>query len=214
MWRQTWRDLLFLHWRVSGDALRARLPPGLQLDTFEGEAWLGVVPFRMTGVRPRGVPCLPLVSSFRELNVRTYVVRDERPGVYFFSLDASSRLAVAVARRFFHLPYFHARMSLEERDGWIHYASARPGARFRARYREREGAAPAGALDHWLTERYCLYTRDLLRGEVHHAPWPLRPAEAEIEENTMAAEIAPLGGAPLAHFARRLDVWLWPFERT
>jgi hypothetical protein len=183
--QQVWHDLLFAHWPVSLSALRPLIPAGLEIDTFEGRAWVGVVPFRMSGVRMRGLPATPGAARFPELNVRTYVVRDSKPGVWFFSLDAASALAVWGARTFFHLPYFLARMRCEENSGWINYSSARKlrdaspasspasapasssafsgahsGASLEARYRpagEIFNARP-GSLEYFLAERYCLYT--------------------------------------------------------
>ncbi len=127
---QRWHDLLFAHWPVPAAEVRVLVPAGVEIDTFDGVAWLGVVPFRMSDVRLRGTPALPWLSFFPELNVRTYVVRDGKPGVWFFSLDAGNIAAVAIARRWFHLPYFHASMHIAERDAWMHYQSARrdPGA--------------------------------------------------------------------------------------
>jgi uncharacterized protein YqjF (DUF2071 family) len=217
-----WHDLLFMHWPVPAAALREHIPPALALDTFDGAAWLGVVPFRMTGVRPRYVPPLPRVSAFAELNVRTYVVAEGKPGVWFFSLDAADPIAVRVARRAFHLPYYDARMVCLPEAGGIRYASLRthrgaPPAEFRARYRPVGPAyhSTPGTLDHWLTERYCLYAADrrgqVRRGDIHHARWPLQPAEAEAEINTMTAQIGLRlpDLPPLLHFARRLDVVAW-----
>lgn len=223
---QSWHDLLFAHWPVPAELLRRELPSDLTLDTFEGGAWIGVVPFRMSSVRLRWLPPLPGTSAFPELNVRTYVVHDDKPGVYFFSLDAASPLAVAVARAWFHLPYFRARMwCVAERHGTL-YASVRthrraPAADLRAHYRPLGDAAPAvpGTLTHWLIERYCLYSVDsrgrTWRGEIHHAPWPLQRAEAEFESNRM---VEPLGlllsGVPLLHYSKRLDVVAWPPRRV
>jgi uncharacterized protein YqjF (DUF2071 family) len=214
----SWRDLAFLHWPVPVEALREKIPPGLSLDTFNGEAFLGIVPFHMTGVRPRLVPPLPGISSFVELNVRTYVVAEGKPGVWFFSLDAGSRLAVRGARRFFHLPYFDARMSSARREGFVHYRSERihrgaPEARFAARYRST-GRAPGSDLERWLTERYCLYAAKdgrLFRGDIHHRSWPLENAEVEIEtlDMTRSIEIDLPRTPPLAHFAERMDVVGW-----
>jgi uncharacterized protein YqjF (DUF2071 family) len=219
---QTWHDLLFAHWPVDGDALRAHVPAAFEIDHFEGQAWLGVVPFRMTNVAPRGIPALPWVSAFPELNVRTYVRCNGRPGVYFFSLDASNPVAVGVARTLVHLPYFTASMHCEETDGWIQYRSERtskgaPAANFAARYRPRGPARPpvSGTLDYFLTERYCLFTVDkALRAyslDIHHPPWPLQAADAEITVNTMAeaAGIHLPQTAPLLQFSRRQDMVGW-----
>lgn len=221
---QTWDDLLFAHWRVPEQQLRAAIPSQLRLDTFDGSAWLSVTPFRITGMRVRGLPPVPFVSSFLELNVRTYVTYEDRPGIWFFSLDASSSLAVEAARRTYHLPYFRARMSARREGEWLSYRSARSEGEARpfvweGRYRpggEAIQAAP-GSLEYFLTERYCLYTIDgddrLARAEIHHPPWPLQPAEAEIELNTMAPTAVELpDDDPLLHFAARQDVVIWPLE--
>src|SRR4029079_756429 len=152
-------------------------PAHLEIDTFDGAAWIGVVPFRMSAVRMRGLPQVPGASAFPELNVRTYVRYGGKAGVWFCSLDAESALAVFAARRFYHLPYFRARMSCTRQGDEIEYSSVRthpdaPPAEFVARYGPIgpvEFAAP-GSLEHWLTERYCLFTVDshgqTLRGEI------------------------------------------------
>jgi uncharacterized protein len=222
---QTWNDLLFAHWPVDAVTLREKIPNGLELDEFEGQAWLGVVPFYMTNVSPRGVPNLPWMSEFAELNVRTYVRVGGDPGVYFFSLDAENAVAVGVARTMFHLPYFAADMKVEERDGWIDYESRRSsGARaeFVGRYRPTDDAkAPAaGTLEYFLTERYCLFNVDrsfhACRVDIHHPPWPLQPAEAQISVNTMAdaAGIRLPSMAPLLHFSKRQDMVGWMIRRV
>jgi uncharacterized protein len=223
---QSWHDLLFAHWPIDPAVLRAKVPAAIELDLFEGRAWLGVVPFRMSNVAPRGLPALPWASAFPELNVRTYVTRDGKPGVFFFSLDASNPLAVATARTLFHLPYFSAAMQLQERDGWIAYENhrrdpARP-ADLVCRYRPTGPAKEpvAGTLDHFLTERYCLYTvvggTGVRRLEIHHPPWMLQPAELELEKNTMAeaAGIHLPSTAPLLHFSKRQDMVAYPMERV
>jgi hypothetical protein len=180
----------------------------------------------MSGVRLRGTPAVPWLSAFPELNVRTYVVADGKPGVWFFSLDAGNRLAVAIARAWFHLPYFRARMSCEERNGWIEYKCGRshrgaPSGVLHGRYRatgEVFSASP-GSLEHFLTERYCLYTSDregqVISGEIHHALWPLQTAEAELISNTMpeAAGIYIAPARPLLHFSKRQDVVVWQPRR-
>jgi len=218
---QTWESLLFAHWQVDADALRRLLPDAVRLQTHDGGAWLGITPFRVSGLRLRGTLPLPRVSSFHELNVRTYVTAGGKPGIWFFSLDASSRLAVEAARRTYRLPYFQARIRAEPDEDWIEYESARVGHVFSATYRpsgEVFHAAP-GSLEEFLAERYCLYTVDdrrrLYRAEIHHPPWPLQPAEATIELNTMApADLALSDEGPLLHFARVQDVVIWPLRRV
>lgn len=218
--RQIWHDLLFAHWPVDPEILRPLVPAQLRLDTLEGKCWLGLAPFRMSGIRARGLPALPGLSRFPELNLRTYVRLDNQPGVFFFSLDAASRAAVWAARKFSYLPYYHARMSVVSDDGWIHYLSRRidSGPEFRGRYRP---IGPVqlrlpGSLPHWLSERYCLYTvseQRAFRAEIHHQPWPLQDAEWEVEVNTMAEGISPSAIPPLLHFSRRLEVLIWPLRR-
>jgi hypothetical protein len=224
---QRWHDLLFAHWPISADRLRTMIPPELELDTYEGQAWLGIVPFWMSGVRPRGVPSLPWLSTFPELNVRTYVTHGDRPGVWFLSLDAANRLAVRAARFSYHLPYFHARMSATPRGDAMDYVSQRihpgaPPAEFQGRYRPTGDAAPPqpGSLAHWLTERYCLYAVDargrLYCAEILHPPWALQPAAADIDINTMAAAhgIKLPAAPPLLHFSRLQPVVVWPIKRV
>jgi uncharacterized protein YqjF (DUF2071 family) len=207
---QSWRRLLFAHWPVAAERLRALLPDAVALDLFDGQAWLGVTPFEMEGVRPRGLPPAPLVSRFPELNVRTYVVRDGRPGIHFFSLDTSNRPTVGGARSLYRLPYFHARMAIRAREGWIEYAHRRtPEVAFVARYRPTGPAAYAapGSLEHWLTERYCAYTVSG-RIDIHHPPWELQPAEARIATNSVAP--LALAGEPHLMYAARQDIVVWP----
>jgi uncharacterized protein len=161
---QSWHDLLFAHWRVDTSQLRRAVPDFFELDLFDGEAWVGVVPFYMTNVGLRAAPALPWLSAFPELNVRTYVRVSDRPGVYFFSLDAGRRLAVAAARALLNLPYYAAAMRVDRPDSAVHYQSARRsgGAEFHAIY-EAAGTpftASVGSIEYFLTERYCLYHYD------------------------------------------------------
>jgi uncharacterized protein YqjF (DUF2071 family) len=220
---QSWHDLLFAHWAVAPPVMRAIVPRELELDLFEGQCWVGVVPFWMSGVRVRGLPAVPGVSQFAELNVRTYVTCAGKQGVYFFSLDAASRLAVAAARAVYHLPYCFADMSVGWDGDTIVYRSTRCGgpAEFRGRYGPVGPVVlrRSGSLEHWLSERYCLYTvhhDQLWRGEIHHGPWPLQDAFAEIEGNTVAraAGIDLPDSQPVLHFAKRLDVLIWRLVRT
>lgn len=219
---QTWESLLFAHWRVPVEQLRPRVPPELEVEEHDGSAWVGITPFRVTGLRSRGTVPLPGVSSFLELNVRTYVhAADGKPGVWFFSLDATSRLGVRAARRAYRVPYFDARMTFEELDGWVDVEAARldeHGRVFSGRYRSVGPAAASrpGSLEWFLTERYCLYAADepgtIYRAEIHHPPWLLHPAEAEIELTSIAPFELP--GEPLCHVAEPQDVVIWPLERV
>jgi hypothetical protein len=221
---QSWHDLLFAHWRVDVSEVRRAVPAAFDLDLFDGEAWLGVVPFRMTNVGLRATPAVPWLSAFPELNVRTYVRVADRPGVYFFSLDAARWLAVAAARTLLNLPYYTADMTVERRHDVLRYESARRArqpAEFEATYEPtgRGFAASPGSIEYFLTERYCLYHHNRrgfpYRLDIHHLPWSLQVARAEIIVNSMAAaRDVTLDGAPaLLHFASRQDVVAWPPAR-
>jgi uncharacterized protein YqjF (DUF2071 family) len=225
--RQTWDRLLFAHWPVPFDTLRPLIPRALELDRYDGEAWLGVVPFLMRNVRPRALPAVPWLSAFPELNVRTYVTVGDKAGVYFFSLDAGNPLAVEIARRWFHLPYFRARIAVSQASETTNYRSMRihsgaPAAELNASYRPTGLIYPStpGSLDAFLTERYCLYTTDrrggLLRGEIHHQQWPLQPAEADFRRNTMAQghTLALPDLPPLLHYAHHIETLAWPVARV
>jgi uncharacterized protein len=219
---QSWEDLLFAHWRVGADAVRKLVPPGLSVDEHDGSAWLGVTPFEITGLRLRGMFPLPLVSRFPEINVRTYVTAEDKPGIWFFSLDTSSRVAVEAARRTYRLPYFHARTVHERRGNRVDFSNARHGSErtFEISYRDAttEAFEPVpGSLEHFLTERYCLYAADeegLHRAHIHHPPWRLRPAEASIGVNSMPPDGVELDGEARFHAAERQDVVIWPLEKT
>jgi len=214
-----WHDLLFLHWPIRAESLRPLIPRELEIETFDGWSWLGIVPFHMSGVRPRYVP---FSVAFPELNVRTYVKAAGKSGVWFFSLDAASWLAVRAAR-WLGLPYYDARMKVQLEGETVHYQSVRvhkraAPAEFSASYKPIAAAyhAVPGTLDHWLTERYCLYgavTPDkVVYGDIHHPPWRLQPAEVELRANTMAEQIAIKlpGMMPVSHFARLQEVVAWP----
>jgi len=212
---QTWDDLLFIHYRIPVEQLRALVPEGLEVEQHAGSGWLGVTPFVVTGLRARGLLPLPFASSFRELNVRTYVTRDGKPGIWFFSLDASSQLAVEAARRLYRLPYFRADIVVRRRGTEILYDCSRDdGKAFSAAYRPDGDVfnAEPGSLEQFLTERYCLYAEHrgkLCRAEIHHRPWPLQPADAHVDLNTMPPLKVP-DGDPLVHYSARQDVVIWP----
>ena len=218
----SWLDLLFAHWRFEPETIRALLPAGLELDIFEGKAWVAVVPFRMEHVGPRGLNWLPGVSAFPELNVRTYVIADGKPGVWFFSLDAASVVAVRSARTGFHLPYFRAHMSCEERDGWVEYHSERrhpdaPPGEFHGRYRSVGPIyqSTPGTLEHWLTERYCLYARESHRTDPPRRDPPHAVAAAKgrgrdryLHRDGGLVDLAPRRSADLALRATHRCGWL------
>lgn len=244
VWRQSWLDLLFLHWPVPVSAIRHLVPPELEIEEFDGSSWVALVPFHMRGVMLRFLPDLPGISAFPELNVRLYVSYKGKRGVWFLSLDADNTLAVWAARTFFHLPYFNAEMQIQEAqahntqthdtqayDSYTYQSIRQVGsydcqepAVLKMRYGPSSPVyhAQAGTLEHFLTERYCLYTKNkegqLLCGEIHHIPWPLQKAEIEIEENSVLASWRlPITGElsrkpPLMHFSKGVDVVVWGVE--
>lgn len=220
---QTWHDLLFAHWPVPAEALRSLVPVGLELDTYNGEAWVGVIAFRLSGIRLRGLPEMPFISHFPEINVRTYVRAGGKPGVLFLSLDAGNPLAIALARPWFRLPYYLAQIEFERKKEGIRFTSKRRGfgacdARFEALYRPcgTAAVAPAGGLESWLTERYCYYSvgarGKIYRCDIHHDQWRLQRAQAEIAANSMALAhgICLPQCDPHLLYARKMKALIWP----
>ncbi len=216
-----WHELLFLHWRVPAPALQAQLPRGVELETFDGSAWLGVVPFRMVDTRFRWLPRLPTAHTFPELNLRSYVRVGDRSGVWFWSLDAASRLVVEGARLGFGLPYLRARMQCERIGDEVRYRSERtdrrgPLATFVGRWRPAGPFEPAvvGSLEHWLCERYCLFAQRrgrLVIGEIAHPPWRLAKAEVHLDVCDMVRLVGvTLDEAPVSALAAApLEVVAW-----
>ncbi len=225
---QRWSNLSFLHWEVPIEPLAALLPPGLEIDTYEGKAYVGLVPFTMQDVRPRGLPAVRWLSNFHETNVRTYVrIGNSEHGVWFFSLEAANWVAVALARKWFHLPYFHARMSLTSDESELFtYSSERlasgpnpPSCHVATRPIGEARPAEYGTLEHFLVERYTLYSArpgGLARGRVHHAPYPLQRAEVvKMEENLLASStIVRPDLRPLVHFSSGVVVDVFPLENV
>jgi hypothetical protein len=221
---QNWGKLLFMHWPVRPEVLRPLIPARLELETFDGAAWLGVVPFTMWGIRHAALPPIPGLNAFHELNVRTYVKINGEPGVWFFSLDAANRVAVWAARKYFRLPYYLAEMSLKQLGPVITYASRRVDRRgepmkFEAEW-EIGGELPRtkpGSLEFFLTERYCLFTgtdEELLRARVEHVQWPLRSAKLrDLRETTVSGgfRLAPRQDAHLL-YAESLRVKIFPLQ--
>ena len=223
--RMNWHDLLFMHWPVDVTELQRALPEGVEADVYDGQAWIGIVPFRMSGVAPRYIPNLPWLSAFPELNVRTYVTVNGKPGVWFFSLDATNPIAVRGARKLFHLKYMDAKIQMKKEESWIRYVSKRthhgePPAELDIEYRPLGTAyrSQPDSLEHFLTARYCLYVKtprgEVLRGEIDHDPWDLVDAQAIIHSNTMlnGLGIQLPDSEPLLHFSRCTKVVAWANE--
>ncbi len=216
-WTQAWLDLCFVHWEVDPDELQRLLPAGLELDLYDDKAWIGIVPFDMEGVMRRPFPAISWLSDFPEINVRTYVRHGGKHGVWFFSLDVPNRLAVWVARAFYHLPYRYARIGMKRDLNEVAYKVRGRESRFDAIYRPGEDIHPTfDSFDAWCTERYCLYSADrqgnLYRGEIHHRQWPLQRAEIEIRENNLTNFIAVGDQHPSVLYCPEIDVVIWPLE--
>lgn len=215
---QVWDDLLFAHWPIAPEVMRQHVPPQFELDLWDGQAWLGVVPFYISTFRGRWLPKIPGLAQFGEINVRTYVKVNGVPGVYFFSLDAANILAVIGARTVFRLPYFQSNISIKPDGEWFAYNSqrSRGKAEFIGRYRPvgEPYNAVRGSHDYFLTERYCLFTLngrgEVCRADIHHKAWPLQAAELDASVNSMAAASGfQLQGKPLLHFSKRQEVLIW-----
>ena len=223
---QSWRKLLFMHWKLPPELIRPHIPDRLQIDTFDGCAWVGVTPFVVRNLRPVLLPPLPWFSGFNEVNVRTYVHYDGVPGVWFFSLDADSVLAVAGASTAYRLPYRHARMRIREEKDQIFYKSWRIGypaqpAELEVSWRKGEmlGEAEVDSLEFYLVERYCLYAaagKDLYRARIHHPPWKLQRAELTGLRSTMleAQGLPGPEGGPLVHYSEIQDTAVWPLQKV
>ena len=226
---QNWGKLLFLHWRIDAKLLRPLIPKPLEIDTFDGSAWIAVAPFTMWDIRalPPYVPGLPGLNSAHELNVRTYVYLNSVPGVWFLSLDCNSTAAVWGARKFYHLPYYDAEIELKERTGGGHYIdyslvrTDKPPAQFHASWKSGEmlPTSEPGTLEFFLTERYCLYSEHgscIYRAQIHHAPWPLQQAElVSLNSEMIEAHGLPTPqGDPLLHYCEEISVDIWPLKKV
>lgn len=221
---QEWHDLLFIHYEIPQEVLRQLVPPELALDSYKGHTYVGMTPFHMKNVRPRGLPAFPRLSAFSEFNFRTYVKVDDKPGVFFFSLDCSNPMAVTAARSLFHLPYFHAEIDIQHDGPWIRYHSRRldedgPASEVKLTYRPVGECrhAEMGSLEYFLAERYCLYAVNngkVYRCEIHHGPWPLQIAEAEIESNTIPDFIGLQlpDQKPLLHYSAVQPTAIYPIH--
>lgn len=225
--RQTWNNLLFLHWPISPKQLQPFIPSPLQIDIFNQYAWIGIIVFCMGGIYPRGFSLKSLTPKFKEINVRTYVLLNGKPGVYFLSLDVPDWASLTIAKRWYHLPYHPAKVSIQKEEQTFHCLSIRNGKAnspisFNGKFKPiSEVFFPQeGTLEHWLTERYCLYSTktgdDIYCGEIHHRPWPLQIAEAEISHNTMFSpfEWDLSDVKPISHYAEGMDTLIWNIKRV
>ena len=222
---QKWGKLLFMHWRIEEAELRPLIPEQLEIDTFDGSAWIGIIPFTMWDIRafPPYLPGVPGLSSTHELNVRTYVHYNRVPGVWFFSLDCNSTAAVMAARAFYHLPYFNANIDLEQHIGTVDYALKRidhPPGYFNGSWNIGETIpfSHPDSLEFFLTERYCLYAEndgELYRARIFHPPWPLQKATMNWYESTMieALGLKPRVGDPVVNYAEEIDVEIWGINK-
>lgn len=219
---QTWSNLLFAHYPVKLSVMRKLVPDVLPLDTYNGMCWVGIVPFQITNNRVRGMPTVPGTNHFPELNVRTYVILDGKPGVYFFSLDAMNHLAVKVASTFFHLPYVYAKMNVKMKNDRVFYESRRSHATFNAIYEPTSEPfkAEKDSFDEWLVERYRLYTvnpkGEPCKCDILHKPWSLQKAKADFFENKMLQVhgIQVENSEPVLHFAKERKVRMWPLMKV
>jgi len=218
---QEWHHTLFIHWPVPAASLREHVPKELEIDTFDGSAWIGIVPFQVKNTRGKFTPAIPFFSSYLEVNVRTYVKYGPRTGVYFFSLDANHLLAVLGAKAIFGLNYKQANISFQEKNHFEmssrRIQAAGRNAKMELRYVPDTQVffAKPGTLEHWITERYCLWTRrgsKLIRGDIHHTKWELQRAQAEISQDMLIPFVQQefLTQQPLLHYSKYKKAFFWP----
>lgn len=222
--RQNWRNVLFLHWPVELRSLRLFIPSALEIDTFDGVAWLGVVLLETVGTYARGLPFVSIAPTFQGVNVRTYVRYKNKPGLYFLSLDANHWSTYTVARKWFRLPYYPAQITIEEKERGFDFQSTRKGTRvsFEGSHTPIRGSKTTekGTLEHWLTERYCQYStmndRDMYSSEILHAPWSLQPVNVEIRKNTLFLpyHLNFLNLDPISHFSTGVDALMWNIKKV
>ncbi|MGV3467279.1 MAG: YqjF family protein [Heyndrickxia sp.] len=224
--RQAWRNVLFLHWPVPVEKLRPHIPSSLQIDTFKGSAWLGIILFVLEGIFPLGISSLSLTPSFPETNVRTYVKYNGKPGIYFMSIDVENWASLKIAKRWYRLPYHSAQIFYQKEGQNFNFHSIRkdnesPSIYLKGQYSPISEVyyAKEGTLDHWLTERYCLYSSNnvasIYCGDIHHQPWPLQKAEIDLVRNTL---FTPFNFdfskvKPIAHFSTGLDSLMWNIKK-
>ena len=224
--RQTWKNVFFAHWPILPERLRSSIPSSLDIDTYQQMAWLGVVIFEIEGIYFRGLSPISVVFRFPEVNLRTYVQHKGKPGVFFLSLDVGNWASLAISKRWYHLPYCKAKISYRKEGNTFHCQSVRNGnsnnpITFKGSFTTdlRSYFPEEGTIDHWLTERYCLYSLDrkgnIYCGDIHHKPWSLQKAQAVLSNNTLPA---PFGidiseDEPILHFSKGLDALFWNIKK-
>jgi uncharacterized protein len=224
--RQTWKNVFFAHWPILPERLRPSIPSTLEIETYQQMAWLGVVIFEIEGIYFRGLSPISVVLKFPEVNLRTYVQHKEKPGVFFLSLDVANWASLSIAKRWYHLPYCKAKISYRKEGNIFHCQSVRKGnsnipITFKGSFTPDSVSyfPEEGTIDHWLTERSCLYSQDrrgnIYCGDIHHKPWPLQKATAEISNNTLPT---PFGiniseKKPILHFSNGVDTLFWNIKK-
>lgn len=224
--RQKWRNVLFLHWPIPVEKLRPHIPSSLQIDTFNGSAWLGIILFVLEGIFPFEIPSISLTPKFPEINVRTYVKYDGKPGIYFLSIDVMNWASLKIAKNWYHLPYHSSQIFFQKEEQKFHCHSIRKGNEntpisFKGKYAPvSEVYFPKeGTLDHWLIERYCLYSSNnginIYCGDIHHRPWPLQKAKIELVKNTLFTpfHFDLFEEKPIAHFSIGVDSLIWNIKK-
>lgn len=221
--KQTWKHVLFLHWPLHAESLRPFIPKELEIDTYDGQAWLGMIVFEMGGIYPRGLSRLPLTPPFSEINVRTYVTYKGEPGIYFLSIDVNNWASLNIAKRWYHLPYRPSEVSIQKEGASLHFEGIRKKEPLyvKGSYTPLKESffSRAGRLDYWFTERYRLYSSDsfsnLYTASIDHPPWALQNTEVTIDKNTL---FSPFGfhlgaDAPIAHYSYGVQTNFWNIKK-
>ena len=219
VFRQTWSELAFIHWEIEEEELKKYIPPSIEIDKYEGKSYIGVVPFNMKGVTKRGYPAPKWISDFPEINVRTYVKYNNKPGVLFFSLDVPSQIAVWIGRIQFHLPYFKAKMLVKTQNDTTHYFHKRNNIEFEAVYTAKGRLkCEKNSFENWATERYCLYSHnkagDIFCADVHHEQWPLESVDIDIKKNTLLSGLTVGKQHPTVLYSKSLDVAVYSIQKV
>ncbi|MBS4197060.1 YqjF family protein [Lederbergia citri] len=222
--RQKWRDVLFMHLPIKPEKLQPYIPSAVEIDTFEDYAWLGVIVFKIDGIFPRGFPPVSIRPAFPEINLRTYVRCNDKPGIYFLSLDVDDWTSCSLAKRWLHVPYHPAKISFQKIEQSYHFESNRnhhiPIICKGSYTPKSEIFYPENmTLDHWLTERYCFFSHNQKSNvyclDIHHHPWPLQRAEATIHSNDLCRpfNFDFENETPIFHYSQGVDALIWNIKK-